>query len=76
MDWSIERKITNDLLLQHCLQTHALHASDKRMGIHARSRHRELNTLTCLVMRLEGWKTTVELQNDAYVSGLVTEVDA
>ncbi|KAK3876085.1 hypothetical protein Pcinc_019097 [Petrolisthes cinctipes] len=46
------------------------------MGIHARSRHRELNTLTCLVMKLEGWKTTVELQNDAYVSGLVIEVDA
>ncbi|XP_071530357.1 U7 snRNA-associated Sm-like protein LSm10 [Panulirus ornatus] len=46
------------------------------MGLFARSRHREINTLTCLVMGLKGWKTTVELHNDAFVSGLITDVDA
>lgn len=46
------------------------------MGLHARSRHRELNSLTCLVEALQGWRTTVELHNDAFVSGLVVEVDA
>ncbi|MPC36511.1 hypothetical protein E2C01_029971 [Portunus trituberculatus] len=41
-----------------------------------RFRHRELNSLTCLVVALEGWRTTVELHNDAFVSGLVINVDA
>ncbi|XP_045604647.1 U7 snRNA-associated Sm-like protein LSm10 [Procambarus clarkii] len=45
------------------------------MGLDGRSRHKELNTLTCLVMGLTGWRTTVELHNDAFVSGLITEVD-
>ncbi|KAG7165740.1 U7 snRNA-associated Sm-like protein LSm10 [Homarus americanus] len=45
------------------------------MGLLARSRHKELNTLTCLVMGLTGWKTTVELHNDTFVSGLITDVD-
>nr|XP_053643021.1 U7 snRNA-associated Sm-like protein LSm10 [Cherax quadricarinatus]XP_053643022.1 U7 snRNA-associated Sm-like protein LSm10 [Cherax quadricarinatus]XP_053643023.1 U7 snRNA-associated Sm-like protein LSm10 [Cherax quadricarinatus]XP_053643024.1 U7 snRNA-associated Sm-like protein LSm10 [Cherax quadricarinatus]XP_053643025.1 U7 snRNA-associated Sm-like protein LSm10 [Cherax quadricarinatus]XP_053643026.1 U7 snRNA-associated Sm-like protein LSm10 [Cherax quadricarinatus]XP_053643027.1 U7 snRNA len=45
------------------------------MGLRGRSRHRELNTLTCLVMGLTGWKTTVELHNDAFVAGLITDVD-
>ncbi|XP_050695522.1 U7 snRNA-associated Sm-like protein LSm10 [Eriocheir sinensis] len=46
------------------------------MGLFGRSRHRELNSLTCLAMALEGWRTTVELHNDAFVSGFVVEVDA
>lgn len=46
------------------------------MGLFGRSRHRELNSLTCLVVALEGWRTTVELHNDAFVSGLVVNVDA
>ena len=46
------------------------------MGIHARDRQHKYNTLACLVMGLEGLRTTVELHNDAFVTGKVIEVDA
>ncbi|XP_064119436.1 U7 snRNA-associated Sm-like protein LSm10 isoform X2 [Macrobrachium nipponense] len=46
------------------------------MGLHAREIQHQYNTLACLLMGLEGWKTTVELHNDAFVTGLIVEVDA
>ncbi|XP_068241405.1 U7 snRNA-associated Sm-like protein LSm10 [Palaemon carinicauda] len=45
------------------------------MGLHAREVQHQFNTLACLLMGLEGYKTTVELHNDAFVSGLIVEVD-
>ncbi|KAK7076162.1 lsm10, U7 small nuclear RNA associated [Halocaridina rubra] len=46
------------------------------MGLHAREQQHKLNSLACLAMGMQGWKTTIELNNDSYVSGRIVEVDA
>ncbi|XP_047498053.1 U7 snRNA-associated Sm-like protein LSm10 [Penaeus chinensis] len=45
------------------------------MSLFARERQQELNTLACLAMGLQGWKTTVELHNDSFACGRIVEVD-
>ena len=37
--------------------------------------HQSLNTLSCLVIQCVGHRTTVELRNEGYVTGLVCSVD-
>lgn len=37
--------------------------------------HQSLNTLSCLVIQCIGHRTTVELRNEGYVTGLVSSVD-
>lgn len=37
--------------------------------------HQSLNTLSCLVIQCIGHKTTVELRNEGYVTGIVSNVD-
>ncbi|KAF2367301.1 LSM domain eukaryotic/archaea-type [Trinorchestia longiramus] len=41
----------------------------------SKARHRIYNTLTCVVHGLVGRETTVELHNDSYVTGIISNAD-